>query len=83
MSTNRKPPVQAIRGGAVGPDVVTQRDLQSLTNLQDAEWYAGQAAHDAAREIQRRIAHGATVEPGPLTFESARKMARSKREKTA
>jgi hypothetical protein len=75
----KKPPVRAIRGSDVGPDVITQKDLQSLAQLQDAEWYAGQVAHDAAREIQRRILHGATVQAGPLAFEPLRKMARTRK----
>jgi hypothetical protein len=48
-----------------------------LAELQAAEWRLQQAVARKAMEIDTRIAHGATVEDGPLVFDGELKMART------
>ena len=74
----RKPPVVASRGRAV-PDVITQAELHELAELQDAEWLASRVSQKASMDLEARIAHGATIEPGPLTWDRERNMARSRK----
>lgn len=47
--------------------------------LQSAAWKAEQIAHDAAGDIKRRITSGATVEDGPLAFDTERRMVRTRK----
>jgi hypothetical protein len=75
VEIKRKPPVVAIRGSH-RPDLVSQDELRKLAELQAAEWRIGQSLAVMALEVQARIAHGATVEDGPLVFDRDLKMAR-------
>jgi hypothetical protein len=77
----RRPPVVAIRGTAAR-DVVTQADLRALSALQSAEFAASRAMQKASLEIEARLAHGALLELGELTFDEERKMARTREMKT-
>ena len=74
----RKPPVVAIRG-TTGPDVITQNELRELAALQDAEWLASRVSQKASMDLEARIAHGATIEPGLLMWDAERNMARSQK----
>ena len=78
----RKPPVVAIRGRAI-PDVITQAELHELAELQDAEWLASRVSQKASMDLEARIAHGATIEPGPLTWDKERNMARSRKSRSS
>jgi hypothetical protein len=79
--TKRKPPVVAIRG-SVDRDMIGQEELCALSDLQATLWRAERMTQKAALEIETRIAHGAQVEGGVMTFDSDLKMARTKRAKT-
>src|SRR5271170_2552152 len=54
---------------------VTQADLQRQSALQAAEWAADRAAQMGAENINARLADGAAVKPGRLTFDKRLKMA--------
>ena len=56
---------------------VTQTDLQRQTGLQMAEWEMDRAAQMGAEEINNRLAAGAKVNPGKLTFDRKLKMAKA------
>ena len=58
---------------------VTQKDLEQQSTLQVAEWTADRAAQMGARDIGSRIARGAAVRPGKLTFDKKLKMATTKK----
>jgi len=55
---------------------VTQKDLRQQSALQVAEWTADRVAQMGAQDIESRIAGGAAVKPGKLTFDNKQKMAR-------
>lgn len=54
---------------------VTQEDLKRQSAFQAAEWTADRVAQMGAADINSRIAGGATVKPGKLTFDKKLKMA--------
>jgi hypothetical protein len=54
---------------------VTQADLKVQSGLQAAEWAADRAAQMGAEDIGARLADGATMNPGKLTFDRKLKMA--------
>ena len=62
---------------------VTQEDLKRQSVLQVAEWTADRAAQMGAEDINARIAGGAPVKPGKLTFDKKLKMATAKKNATA
>jgi hypothetical protein len=55
---------------------VSQADLKRQSALQVAEWTADRAAQMGAEDIDARLAGGAAVKPGKLTFDKRLKMAR-------
>jgi vacuolar-type H+-ATPase subunit H len=56
---------------------VTQAELQRQTVLQVAEWETDREAQMGAEEISVRLAAGAKVRPGKLTFDKKLKMAKA------
>ena len=54
---------------------VTQEDLKRQSAFQVAEWTADRVAQMGAENISSRIAGGARVRPGKLTFDKDLKMA--------
>ena len=62
---------------------VTQEDLKRQSAFQVAEWTADRAAQMGAEDIKSRIARGATVKPGKLTFDKKLKMATKAKKTTA
>jgi len=54
---------------------ITQADLQRQSGLQDAEWTADRIAQTGAEEINARLAGGALVNPGKLTFDKKQRRA--------
>lgn len=72
----RKPQKVRSIAGQHEPDVITQADLRRIAELQAAEWIAASNAHKANHRIQTRLLLGASVEPGPLTFDRELKMVR-------
>ena len=62
---------------------VTQEDLKRQSVLQVAEWTADRAAQMGAEDINARIAGGAAVKPGKLTFDKKLKMATAAKKATA
>ena len=54
---------------------VTQADLKRQSALQAAEWTADRVAQMGAKDISARLAGGAAVRPGKLTFDTRLKMA--------
>jgi hypothetical protein len=54
---------------------VTQADLKQQKALQDAEWTADREAQTGAKDIDARLAAGAAVNPGALTFDKKQKRA--------
>jgi len=54
---------------------VTQTDLKRQSMLQDAEWTADRAAQMGAEDIDTRLAGGAKVKPGKLTFDKKQRRA--------
>lgn len=54
---------------------VTQEDLKRQSALQVAEWTADRDAQMGAEDIKSRLAGGAAVNPGKLTFDKRLKMA--------
>ena len=55
---------------------VTQEDLKRQSGFQDAEWTADRVAQMGAEKINSRLAGGAAVKPGKLTFDKKLKMAK-------
>jgi hypothetical protein len=62
---------------------VTQADLKRQSVLQVAEWTADRAAQMGAQDIKVRLAGGAAMKPGNLTFDKKLKMATAKKKATA
>ena len=62
---------------------VTQKDLKRQSAFQVAEWTADRVAQMGAEDINSRIASGATVKPGKLTFDKKLKMATKAKKTTA
>jgi hypothetical protein len=58
---------------------VTQADLKRQSALQDAEWAADRVAQMGAEDIDARLAGGAEVKPGKLTFDKKQKRAAAKK----
>jgi hypothetical protein len=56
---------------------VTQEDLRRQSVLQVAEWTADRVAQMGAEDINTRLAGGAAVKPGKLTFDRKLKMAKT------
>lgn len=83
MSPRRKPPrrVLSIRGD-FAPDVVTQAQLQEAADLQATAWLAEKQARECVQGLERRIMHGAAVEPGEMTFDRDLQMARRRKDGT-
>ena len=54
---------------------VTQAELQRQSALQDAGWTADRVAQMGAEDINARLAGGAAVKPGKLTFDKRQKRA--------
>ena len=62
---------------------VTQEDLKQQSALQVAEWTADRAAQMGAEKISTRLAGGAAVKPGKLTFDKKLKMATAAKKTSA
>ena len=62
---------------------VTQEDLKQQSALQVAEWTADRVAQMGAEKINSRLAGGAAMKPGKLTFSKRLKMAMSTKKVTA
>jgi hypothetical protein len=54
---------------------ITQTDLKQQSAFQVAEWTADRVAQMGAEKIDSRLAGGAAVKPGKLTFDKKLKMA--------
>jgi hypothetical protein len=54
---------------------VTQAELKRQAELQEAEWAADRLAQMGAEDINARLAAGAEVKPGKLTFDKKQKKA--------
>jgi hypothetical protein len=54
---------------------VTQAELRQQAELQDAEWTVDRMAQLGAEDIDARVAAGAPVQPGELTFDTEKKKA--------
>jgi hypothetical protein len=54
---------------------ISQADLKRQSALQDAEWTADRVAQMGAEDINARLAGGAEVKPGKLTFDKKNKRA--------
>jgi hypothetical protein len=54
---------------------VTQEELRRQSGRQVDEWSADRAAQMGAEDINLRLAHGAGMKPGKLTFDKKLKMA--------
>ena len=62
---------------------VTQEDLKRQSARQVAEWTADRVAQMGAEDINVRLADGAAVQPGKLTFDKKLKMATAAKRATA
>jgi hypothetical protein len=62
---------------------VTQEDLKQQSALQVAEWTADRVAQMGAEKISTRLAGGAAVKPGKLTFDKKLKMATAAKKTSA
>jgi len=62
---------------------VTQEDLKQQSALQVAEWTADRAAQMGAEKINTRLAGGAAVKSGKLTFDKKLKMATAAKKTSA
>jgi hypothetical protein len=62
---------------------VTQGDLKRQSALQAAEWTADRVAQMGAEDINVRLAAGAAVKAGKLTFDKKLKMATAAKKTTA
>jgi hypothetical protein len=62
---------------------VTQAELQQQAELQDAEWTVDRMAQLGAEDIDARVAAGAEVEPGQLSFDTENKKATPAKKGTA
>jgi hypothetical protein len=62
---------------------VTQEDLKRQSGFQVDEWNADRVAQMGAEDISSRIAGGAAVKPGKLTFDKKLKMAAKAKKSTA
>jgi hypothetical protein len=62
---------------------VTQEDLKRQSVLQAAEWTADRVAQMGAEDIKVRLAGGAAMNPGKLTFDKKLKMATVAKKATA
>src|ERR1039457_1298240 len=62
---------------------VTQEDLKRQAAFQVAEWTADRVAQMGAEDIDSRLAGGAGVKPGKLTFDKRLKMATAAKKATA
>ena len=60
---------------------VTQEDLKRQSSLQAAEWTADRVAQMGAEDINSRLAGGAAMKPGKLTFDKRLKMATTAKKK--
>ena len=56
---------------------VTQEDLKRQSARQVAEWTADRVAQMGAEDINSRLAGGAAMKPGKLTFDKRLKMAKA------
>jgi hypothetical protein len=56
---------------------VTQEDLKRQSAFQAAEWTADRVAQMGAEDIDSRLAGGAAIKPGKLTFDKRQKMAKA------
>jgi hypothetical protein len=52
---------------------VTQADLKRQASIEKAEWAADRVAQMGAEDINARLADGAPVKPGKLTFDKKQK----------
>ncbi|MDE2099632.1 MAG: hypothetical protein KGL39_20435 [Patescibacteria group bacterium] len=77
----RKGPGRVVRFEPTKPKDVTQAEIEELSKYQAAEWVAQQALQRAILKLEQRIARGARVEDGPLTWDPKLRMVRTKREK--
>jgi len=73
----------AARWSKPAPQPVTQEELKQQSARQVAEWTADRVAQMGAEDINSRIAGGATVKPGKLTFDKKLKMATKAKKTTA
>jgi hypothetical protein len=62
---------------------VSQTDLKQQKLLQDAEWTADRVAQMGAEDISARLAAGADVNPGELTFDKKQRRVTAAKKATA
>ena len=62
---------------------VTQEELKRQSAFQVAEWTADRVAQMGAEDISSRLAGGAAVKPGKLTFDRKLKMAKAAKKAAA
>ena len=73
----------AARWAKPAPQPVTQEDLKQQSARQVAEWTADRVAQMGAEDINVRLADGAAMKPGKLTFDKKLKMATASKKATA
>lgn len=77
--TKRIGPGQVVSFRCASPKSVMQAEIDEVSMLQAAAWHAEQAVQRAVLKIEQRIARGATIEDGPLTFDAKLRMVRTRR----
>lgn len=75
LTPEQRAAVARIAAAARWAKPVTQADLKRQSVLQDAEWTADRVAQMGAEDISVRLAGGAAMTPGKLTFDKKRKKA--------
>lgn len=76
----KKPPVVAFNRGVSTEYIITQDHLRELEGAQRTEWVASKRAALLSEQIKSALAHGASIENGPLYFDDELEMVRSKKE---
>lgn len=69
--------------GSFTHEIVTQEQLLELETAQRVEWAASRRAALLSEKVLAGLERGATLEEGPLYFDSELKMVRSKKQKEA
>lgn len=78
----RKPPARVVAiAGSLKPDLITQAELVAISKLQETEWLASRMAQQAVLNLEMRVQHGATTQPGELRFDTELRMVRSRKQK--
>lgn len=76
----KKPPAKIVSiAGQLDEDIVTQKELAEISDMQAAEWVAAQSAHRAVLRLIERLKAGAKIEDGTLTFDRELRMVRSRK----